>query len=357
MLVTAGEAHSIFIDERTQTVYAFGGNAYGQLGLGDAIERDRPVRLESLSGVISVAAGNNHSLFLTEDGSVWSCGLNDFGQLGLGNMSNGDLPTLIKLPRIKAIAAGNLHSLFLDESGRVWNCGKDILGDSNILKPVVVNHQNLLNIVFMAAGTSSSIFIDHNGNVFSCGSNYWGELGLGHRSPVTFPCKIPFPPGIKIKSCSVGASHALFLDEDGNVWTSGYQPAVNLKGAQYATARAVVNPEKIQKMCNIVGVFAGCRSSFFIDSSYAIFAMGLNYNGQLGVGMYNTVVSPTRVENVFYVREVAVGNQHTIFLDEDSNFWASGKNDQGQLGLGDHEGRSVPQADTILAPVKSARKV
>src|SRR3990167_3418350 len=172
MLVTAGEAHSIFIDERTRTVYAFGCNAHGQLGLGDVIERDRPVRLESLSGVISVAAGNHHSLFLTEDGSVWSCGLNDYGQLGLGNMSNVDLPTLIKLPRIKAIATGNFHSLFLDESGRVWNCGKNIIGNSDkILEPLEVNHQNLQNIVFMSAGTSSSFFIAQNGDVFSCGFN------------------------------------------------------------------------------------------------------------------------------------------------------------------------------------------
>ncbi len=38
-----------------------------------------------LTGVTAVAAGDNHSVALRSDGSVWTWGLNDLGQLGIGN--------------------------------------------------------------------------------------------------------------------------------------------------------------------------------------------------------------------------------------------------------------------------------
>ena len=63
-------------------VYAWGRNTYGQLGNGtyglDAIE-ERPVPVANLANVVTVAAGWDHSLALTRDGSVYAWGSRSHG--------------------------------------------------------------------------------------------------------------------------------------------------------------------------------------------------------------------------------------------------------------------------------------
>lgn len=76
--------------------------------------------------MISVACGGQHSLFLTETGEVFACGSNKYGQLGLGDRVDRMTPQPIAaLPAIRRrllldfteqipgiVACGDNHSLF-----------------------------------------------------------------------------------------------------------------------------------------------------------------------------------------------------------------------------------------------------
>ena len=68
------------------TLWAWGYNAYGQLGLGDL---GRPLRADAgrhrQPTGSAVAAGLRFSFGLKTDGSLWAWGQNDYGQLGLGD--------------------------------------------------------------------------------------------------------------------------------------------------------------------------------------------------------------------------------------------------------------------------------
>jgi alpha-tubulin suppressor-like RCC1 family protein len=63
------------------TLWAFGANDNGQLGLGDTTDRLLPVQV--MTGASKVSAGYAHSLIIKTDNTLWSTGLNRDGRLGL----------------------------------------------------------------------------------------------------------------------------------------------------------------------------------------------------------------------------------------------------------------------------------
>ena len=71
----------------TGQVWAWGGNDYGQLGLGDTKKRSVPHRIEALAHakIREVACGQFHTLAVDEDRVVWSWGRGDSGALGHGD--------------------------------------------------------------------------------------------------------------------------------------------------------------------------------------------------------------------------------------------------------------------------------
>ncbi|XP_069950165.1 E3 ubiquitin-protein ligase MYCBP2 isoform X3 [Cherax quadricarinatus] len=83
--VTCGLHHSVVLCANGET-YTWGSNSYGQLGVGDLISRGSPVmiRLPPNVRVTQVAAGSNHTVFLTSNGQIYSCGDFQKGQLGRG---------------------------------------------------------------------------------------------------------------------------------------------------------------------------------------------------------------------------------------------------------------------------------
>jgi alpha-tubulin suppressor-like RCC1 family protein len=109
--VAAGGSHSLAL-KTDGTVWAWGSNAYGQLGDGTTIDRTSPVQVAGLSSVVSIAAGGDHSLALKNDGTVWSWGRNDSGQLGDGTTTNrSNVVQVSGLSGAQLISAGTAHSL------------------------------------------------------------------------------------------------------------------------------------------------------------------------------------------------------------------------------------------------------
>src|ERR1039457_1623813 len=91
VMVAAGENHSLFV-KADGTLWVMGWNIYGQLGNGNHSDSNVIFPACVASNVVAVAAGCYHSLFETVDGTLWVMGLNFYGQLGNGtNIS--DNPT------------------------------------------------------------------------------------------------------------------------------------------------------------------------------------------------------------------------------------------------------------------------
>jgi alpha-tubulin suppressor-like RCC1 family protein len=83
--IAAGDNHSLLL-KADHTLWATGYNVYGQLGDGTTTNRNAPVKI--MENVKAIAAGDAHSLILKTDNTIWAAGLNSYGQLGDGTNTN-----------------------------------------------------------------------------------------------------------------------------------------------------------------------------------------------------------------------------------------------------------------------------
>ncbi len=130
--IVAGSHHSLAVNDGGSVV-AWGRNSDGQLGDGTTVDRLFAVRVSdpsrdiSFAGIDAIAAGRAHSLAL-RDGEIWAWGDNAFGQLGDYRTVDRTIPFGIGLPVATAVAAGLDHSLALRGGGEVWTWGRNTSG-------------------------------------------------------------------------------------------------------------------------------------------------------------------------------------------------------------------------------------
>ncbi|XP_058109498.1 ultraviolet-B receptor UVR8-like isoform X2 [Magnolia sinica] len=118
--IAAGLWHTVCISVDGE-VYAFGGNQFGQLGTGDDHAETLPRILDAPSlenkHAKTVSCGARHNAIVTEDGKVFCWGWNKYGQLGLGDMIDRNTPSQVPLDDVlpTKVACGWWHTLALAE--------------------------------------------------------------------------------------------------------------------------------------------------------------------------------------------------------------------------------------------------
>ena len=115
------------------SVYSYGYNYYGQFGNNTTTDESAnpyPVKMQKVSNIIQITAGEQHISMLDADGSVWSTGYNGYGQFGIGTADTYNvLPTQMKdtkgsiLYGVKEIASGTYHTALIKEDNTVWSVG------------------------------------------------------------------------------------------------------------------------------------------------------------------------------------------------------------------------------------------
>jgi YD repeat-containing protein len=113
--IAAGAAHSTALSELS--VWTWGSNQVGQLGVADLPSSARPLRLDAPYYVKAVASGWFHNVVILNDGSTWTWGWNYFGQLGTDTTADSRTP--IRIPQFAAVsvAAGVAHTVAISSRG------------------------------------------------------------------------------------------------------------------------------------------------------------------------------------------------------------------------------------------------
>lgn len=92
--VAAGNRQS-YATKTDGTLWAWGNNGVGQLGLGDTTNRSSPVQVGTGTTWARVIGGEDHAIAVKTDGTLWVWGFNSSGQLGQGNTTNRSSPVQV----------------------------------------------------------------------------------------------------------------------------------------------------------------------------------------------------------------------------------------------------------------------
>jgi len=361
--VTAGRYFSFVVEEGFAA--ATGRNQYGQLGLGDTVDRDvlTPVDIEDKSfpendTVLAIATGAFHSLFLLDNGDAFAAGRNHYGQLGLGTAAGADPKTapaqVTALTGVKQVAAGYAHSLFLMEDGTVMASGLNSAGQLGIgstinkfereLKPVAFPESynaSIAKVVEIAAGYDFSYFRTETGVLYASGQNLGGQLGTNDKKSTNTPVESM----TNVKTMIAGESHGLLVVDDDGIHVTGANYRGQIGGDAtsapeaawvYRTGGAADHEYK-----GVKRVAAGGASSCYSRQAARVYVycMGQDSMGQLGItgGDWNTsrdkyfsepTVVPTDID---VIDDIALSESHGIFVNFDEVL-VTGLNTYGQLG-------------------------
>jgi alpha-tubulin suppressor-like RCC1 family protein len=125
--IAAGALHSLAV-KTDGTLWSWGSNSYGQLGLGDGytISRSSPVQVGALTNWADVAAGYSHSIAVKTDGTLWSWGNNGSGRLGQNNTINRSSPVQVGALTGWVQASGaSESSSAVKNDGTLWSWGRN----------------------------------------------------------------------------------------------------------------------------------------------------------------------------------------------------------------------------------------
>lgn len=182
--VSASSGNNVLAVKTDGTIWAWGSNTRGQLGVNDTITRSSPVQIGALTNWSNIAAGSRFSIATKTDGTLWAWGENNYGQLGLGNVTNRSSPVQVgTLTNWLKVAATGYHVLAIKTDATMWswgNNGEGRLGLNDTISrssPVQIGALNTWSKI--DSGGNFSIATKQDRTMWTWGDNTFGRLGLG----------------------------------------------------------------------------------------------------------------------------------------------------------------------------------
>ncbi|MGJ4843703.1 RCC1 domain-containing protein [Leifsonia sp. Le1] len=319
------------------TLYAWGANDVGQLGLGDSAARDTPtfVPMPGGASVVSASAGVNASIALTSTGDVYTWGSSDIAP-------SGAVPGLIPAlsgQDVVGVSSGGFFFLAWTGDGRLFSWGNNgggrlgRTGTGIQLTPARVTAQGIDSRVVTSAAAGR-----HFGTALTDGATTvlgWGSF-FNAAAGVTFS---GLPTDSTAAGIDAGDAIVFAWTADGRLFSGDTTFAFT----QNSTLAGVAIRHAVASLPQ-----SGPSSYFAWGDDGVLYGWGLNTSGQLGLGdtVDRATPTPVPVPGGSSVAELAEGNAHTLFIGQDGAFSATGSNTSGQLGTDDTVSRN-----TFSAPV------
>lgn len=195
--ISAGEQYSVGV-KSNGTLWAWGYNNKGQIGDGTIVDKFAPVQIGTATNWQKVSAGGHTTFAIKADGSLWGWGDNEYGQLGDGTTVNKTVPTHIGTATDwKTIAAAGAHTIAIKNNGSLWIWGLNNygqLGNGTIANQSVPTQLGTaLDWNSVEGNVTGTVALKNDGTVYTWGRNTFGQLGNGNTVNSAIPVALNCP--------------------------------------------------------------------------------------------------------------------------------------------------------------------
>ena len=361
--IYSGWEHNIILNRQGE-IFSFGHNNNFQCGLPKINGKDdinNPTNISKINGnikALSAACGNEHTLILKDDNSVYGFGINEEGELGLKD-KNIKTYKLNKINfgkysnQITQISAGTVHNLALTKDGRVFAWGSSQGGQLGLSEEYLLNKPGFKDTLFLHEPTlihinkslkNNSIEINENDDEFiikvSCGEAH--SLALSSKG--------------EVYSWGFGSNGQLGL----GFCEDNFEPGLASQMSRKFTPQYLKSLEDT----NIKDIQCGKTFTMFINDKKEVLACGVNDLNQLGIKEYDNmrkndntcydIVWPTILDYLIdkKVQKLSCGEGHCLAIvnypENVKSVWSWGNNYFGQLGHGSWLIKSMPKPINFL---------
>ncbi|XP_066279833.1 RCC1-like G exchanging factor-like protein [Branchiostoma lanceolatum] len=278
--VACGRAHSLILTDR-EGVFSLGNNAYGQCGRA-AVENEEyrgssQINRVKIDGKVKqLAAGLDHSLFLTEDGEVYSCGWGADGQTGLGHYKSEHRPTRLR---------------------------GDIDGEK---------------ITQVSTYADCCLAVSEKGDLFGWGNSEYNQLAsVTETTQVNVPRLLPFDYVGKAVQVAVGGTICAVLNDQGQVYVWGYGilgkgPKLEETPIPELLPEVLFGRNDFSPDVVVKEIKAGLNSFAAVTTGGELYTWGVNKHGCLGLGHVKDQYFPWKVSLPGDVVSVECGVDHMV---------------------------------------------
>lgn len=294
------------------TLWAWGQNGEGELGVGDKVNRSSPTQVGTADTWVSVAGGGysatglnteGWTIFLRNDGTIWYCG------------------------------SGNQASALITDTTADRTTPEQVGTDTDWAK--------------LASSNMSILAVKENGTLWAWGANSEGQLGLGDTTDRSSPTQVgALTDWDKIAGTGRGGMAA--IKTDGTLWTWGKNAAGELGQGDTVDRSSPTQVGTLTDWAEIVGAAWGqfennnSGSILALKTDGTLWSWGRNHEGQLGLGDTTNRSSPTQIGAEIDWDKIAYAFSTGIAIKKDGTLWTWGYNNFGTMGVGDTTSRSSP---------------
>lgn len=288
------------------SLYAFGSNGSGQLGIGHKddvstprqcyLRQNRTLKRDTgLEDAKAIVAGGNHTLILNKHGRVLASGDTSDGRTGPSAEGVGSYAERNGGPRFFPVT-------FMRADGRLAK-----------------------KFDFISSTWEASTFVTADGTeIYTCGAGTKGELGHGEDMPIfEHPLLIrSFPPlGLQVVDVASCMSHNVVVLSSGEVWGWG----VGRKGQLGEPSETVWRPRRIEGI-PFRAVKAACGREF------TIVAAEPDDGSFLVLGSDKWEVKSSAPSDIRDWKQIETTWSGIYVLYKNGNLVSWGRNDLGQRG-------------------------
>ena len=337
----------------TGTMWSWGRNNVGQLGIGSSTSVSSPVQIGSSTDWSSVASFRYHVAAVKTTGTLWSWGRNVYGQLGVGNATVRSSPTQVGTSTTwSKVSVGREHTVAINTSNNIFSWGRDNfyqLGQSNNVvrsSPVQIGSDS--NWAQAQCGGYHTMAVKTDGTLWGWGRNAYGEIGnnKSYVIQVSSPVQVGSASWSKVATSKVryGAiprrGHTLIVKTDGTLWACGENVYGQL-GINNSRGFAI-SPLQVGSLSTWSNVAVGDFFSLALKTDGTLWGWGRNNYGQIGDSTVVTRSSPVQIGVATDWSSIECGGYVSAAIKTGNTLWTWGSGSLGVLGSGSVSNRSSP---------------